>query len=98
MFIPSPERFNRARRPSGLEKFPILPELLLMKLGPCLDESPLLFREGSRNELDWGNPEDCDPILVVRMEVWCLMGSASLCKHPDDYPEEAGDLGQRLPL
>jgi hypothetical protein len=91
--MPSPKGFNGARPPSGLEKFPILPEFLLMQLGPCLDESPLSLREGSRDELKWVDPEHRDPILVVRMEVGCQVRSTSLCKHPDDDPEEARDLG-----
>ena len=98
MSMSSLEGFNRARPPSGLEKFPILPELLLMKLGPRLDESPLLLREGSGNKLNWIDPEHRHPILVVRMEVRCLVGSASLCKHPDDDPEEARDLGHTSTL
>ena len=93
MSMSSLEGFNRARPPSGLEKFPILPEFFLMKLGPRLDESPLLLRDGSRNELNWVDPKHRNPILVVRMEVRGLVGSASLCKHPDNDPEEARDLG-----
>ena len=38
--MPSADGFNRARPCAGLEEFPIPPELLLMKLGPCLDEPP----------------------------------------------------------
>lgn len=90
--MPSAEGFNRARPCAGLEEFPIPPELLLMKLGPCLDEPPLLLREGSRNDLNWVDPEHGYPVLEVRMEVRDLVRSASLCEHPDDDPEEARDL------
>ncbi len=85
----SPEGFNWTRPPARLEKVPILPEFRLMQLGPCLDESALSLREQSRNELNWVNSEHRDPILVVRMEVRCLVGSPSLCKHPDNDPEKA---------
>jgi hypothetical protein len=91
--MPSSEGLNRAWPPSGVEKLPILLELLLMQFGPCLDESPLSLREGSRDELKWVDPEHRDPISVVRMEVGCQVRSTRLCKHPDDDPEEARDLG-----
>jgi len=45
-----------------------------MKLRPCLDESSLLLREGSRNELNRVDPEHRNRILIVRMEVRCLVG------------------------
>ena len=91
--MPSPEGFNRPRRASTLEKFPILPQLPLMKLSPCLDESPLFLRECSRNEFNGVDPDHRDPILVVRMEMRCLVRNTGFCKHPDDDPEEARDLG-----
>lgn len=88
--MPSSERLNRLRWPSGLEKFPILPKLLLMKLCPCLDEPPLPQRKKSRNEFNGVDCEHRNCFLVIDMKVRCLVGTAGLRKHPDDNAEEAG--------
>jgi hypothetical protein len=74
--MPSAEGFNRAWPRASLKEFPIPAELLLMKLGPCLDEPPLFLREGSRNDLNWVDPEHGYPVLEVRIEVrYAVLGA-----------------------
>lgn len=61
-----------------------------MKLGPCLDE-PLLFpREGSRNYLNWVDPEHSYPVLEVRkVQMLRPTGRHSPNRHADTAPPTA---------
>ena len=67
---------------------PIGLQLLLMELGPCLDEALLLLRKKTRDHGNRSNRIDGRMLLIVSMKMDCMMPLSGLRKHPDDDSEK----------
>ncbi len=63
-----------------------------MDFGPGLDQSLLSPGQAPSNALDRVDREHCRRVLVLRVEVWPVMGSARLGEHPDHDAEESRNL------
>jgi hypothetical protein len=68
-----------------------------VQLGPRFHQPLLPPGKRTSDQLDWVDSEDCDLVLVVRVEMRRTVSLASLCIHPDDDTEEPGDLRHACP-
>ena len=86
------ERVNLARRLATLQALPSQKQLSLMDLCPCFHEPSLPQRQAASDALDRIDRKNPDVVLILGMEVRPIVRRCGLGKHPDDDPEEAGDL------
>jgi hypothetical protein len=68
-----------------LQRIPIRPKLVLVKLCPCENESLLAFRKRTGKTFNRINTVDPDLTLIVRVEMRSVMRASSLDVHTNDY-------------
>ena len=64
-----------------------------MDFSPRLDKPLLLAWKLARDQLDSINRQDCDAILIVRMEMRSVVRTAGPREHSNHYAEEPRNLG-----
>ena len=75
-----------------MQECPVAPQFFVMDLSPRLYKPLLRFRETAADAFNRIKREDRPDVLIRRVKVRTVMGSADFHEHPNDDSEESRNL------
>jgi hypothetical protein len=83
---------NLERRPAGLQEFPVQQQFRMMDFGSGLDKALLSPRKLAADAFDRIQRERGKRVLIQRVKMRPVVGSADFHEHPNDDSEEPRQL------
>ncbi len=66
-----------------------------MEFGPSFHEALLTPGQTPPDQFERGYAVNCDPLLIIGMEVWLVVGDSSLREHSNDNPKKPTQFRHR---